>query len=287
MNRVYGPPVTYREALARGVGRLRAAGIQGAELDAALLLAHAAGLTRAALYTRLPEPLADEIAAAYHALLERRVGGVPVAYLRGEREFMELSFAVSPAVLVPRPETELLVEWAIRWRASHANARTAVDVGAGSGVIAVSLAHAIPDLTVIAVDLSRDALRVAAGNAARHGVAARVRFVAGDLLAWLGRPVPLVLANLPYLTDTQSDAPDLRVEPRTALAGGDADGFALYRHLIPQVAACLPSPGAFAFEIDPAQADIARDTSAAAFPLARTEVHRDLAGRDRFITVEN
>ncbi len=277
---------TYRDLLRRGVLQLRAAGSESAELDAALLLAHAGGLNRAFLYSRLPEAAPALLETAYTALLDARANGVPVAYLRGEREFMGLPFAVTPATLVPRPETELLVEWGMRWLGTHPHARTAVDVGTGSGAIAVSLAHAVPDLAVIACDISREALQVAAGNAARNGVGGRVQFVAGDLLAWLGVPVPLVLANLPYLTDTQSDAPDLRAEPRSALAGGDADGFALYRRLLAHLALLLPTGGAFAFEIDPAQAAIAAAESAAVFPGALVVVHDDLAALPRFVTIE-
>lgn len=281
-----GTARTYGEWLRWGRERLWAAGGETADLDAAVLLAHAAGLTRAALYARLPDPAPTGLAASYPPLIEGRAGGVPVAYLVGEKEFLGLSFAVSPATLVPRPETELLVQWAAGWCASYPAVRRAVDVGTGSGAIAVGLAHLVPTFQVVACDLSREALRVARANAVRHGVAARVRFVRGDLLAWLGRPVSLVLANLPYLTDAQTDAPALAAEPRLALAGGDVDGFALYRRLIPQVAARLAPGGAFAFEIDPAQASVARASCTAAFPGASVTVHDDLAGLPRFVTVE-
>lgn len=278
---------TYGEWLRWGRERLRAALRSEGEtpdLDASVLLAHAAGLTRSALYARLPDAAPAAAASAYESLVAGREGGVPVAYIVGEREFLGLPFAVSPATLVPRPETELLVEWAVAWCAAHPQARLAVDVGTGSGAVAVGLAHLVPALTVIACDLSQEALGVAATNAARHA-GGRVRFVRGDLLAWLGRPVPLVLANLPYLTDRQSDSPELAAEPRLALAGGDGDGFALYRRLIPQAAARLAPGGAFAFEIDPAQAAVARETCAA-FPASVITVHRDYAALPRFVTVE-
>ncbi len=230
---------TYRELLAAGRAQLAAAAIETAALDAAVLLAHAAGLTRTALYARLPEDASPTATGIYETLLAARAGGMPVAYLLGEKEFLGLMFAVTPATLVPRPETELLVEWAVQWLTLHPDAQKAMDVGTGSGAIAVSLAHHVPGLMVAATDVSAAALRVARANASRHGVADRVTFVRGDLLAWLRRPVPLVLANLPYLTDIQADDMGIAAEPRTALAGGEADGFALYRRLIPQVARWL------------------------------------------------
>jgi len=287
---------TYRGLLAVGRGRLEAAGIETAALDAAVLLAHAAGLTRTALYARLPEDATPTAIRVYDMLLVARAGRMPVAYLLGEKEFGGLTFAVTPATLVPRPETELLVEWAVHWLAQHPNmyaagpgvtgAISAIDVGTGSGAIAVSLAHRASGLTVAATDISATALRVAQANAVRHGVANRVAFVRGDLLAWLGRPVPLMLANLPYLTDAQADDTGIAAEPRTALAGGGADGFAEYHRLIPQAAQWLTPAGAFAFELDPAQVAVAHDSCRTAFPDAKITTHDDLAALPRFISVE-
>ncbi len=279
----------YGEWLRWGREQLRAAGGEDAtpDLDAAVLLAHAMGMTRAALYARFPDVTPADQIAHYRDLIAGRMGGTPVAYLTGEREFLGLDFAVSPAVLVPRPETELLVEWAARWCAAHPAACSAVDVGTGSGAIAVGLAHLVPALTVTACDVSQQALAIAATNATRHGVRDRVRFVRGDLLAWLWVSVPLVLANLPYLTDVQSDSPQLAAEPRLALAGGDTDGLALYRRLIPQVANCLAPGGAFACEIDPAQAETTFWLCRAMFPAKTVTVHNDLAGLPRFVTAQD
>ena len=204
--------------------------------------------------------------------LAERARGVPVAYLTGAKEFMGLPFAVTPAVLVPRPETELLVEWALSWLATHPDRSTVVEVGTGSGAIAVSIAASgYQACEVVASDISREALSVARRNARMHGVTDRMHFVCGDLLAWLGRPVDLLLANLPYLTDEQADSPELVAEPRIALAGGDRDGFGLYRALLAQAVNRLTRGGALAFEIDPSQTDI-----------ARRSLHGDIPKRKRY-----
>lgn len=265
---------------------LRRGGIETPELDAALLLAHLLGYDRAALYAHLLDDAPPGVSTAFDTLIERRLRRESVAYLTGMKEFMGLAFAVNPAVLVPRPETELLVEWALRWLAAHGHDARVVDAGTGSGAIGVSLASLMPRATVFASDISLEALIVARSNARRHTVADRIAFVCGDLLTWLGQPVPMILANLPYLTDAQSAAPDLCAEPRLALAGGGEDGFEFYRALIPQVPERLTPGGVFAFEIDPSQAAIATDLCAVMFPTALVAIHHDLAGLARFVTVE-
>ncbi len=278
--------MTLRELLATGVARLRAAGIDSAEMDASLLLADMQAISRAALYARLPEDAPAAVAVAYERAIVRRANGEPVAYIVGRKEFFGLDFAVSPAVLVPRPETEPLVQWAIDWLQERVLPARVVDVGTGSGAIAVAVAHTVGTAHVFAADISLEAVRVARRNARAHGVGARIGFVSGNLLSWLGQPADLVLANLPYLTGAQMDEPSIAAEPLLALAGGDADGFGLYRRLIPQVAERLMPGGAFAFEIDPAQAEIAVASCQSAFPNAAIAVHDDLAGCARFVTVE-
>ena len=280
------PTPRLRDLLAHGADLLRRASIETPELDAALLLGHLLGRDRATLYAHLLDDAPPDIPAAFDALIERRSRREPVAYLTGTKEFMGLTFAVNAAVLVPRPETELLVEWAARWLAARPNAAWVVDVGTGSGAIAVSLASIATHVQALASDISRKALAVARFNARRQNVAGRVAFVCGDLLSWLGQPVTMILANLPYLTDAQTDAADLRAEPRGALAGGGGDGFGFYRALIPQIPGRLTPGGACAFEIDPSQTEIAAALCAETFPAASVAVHDDLAGFARFVTVE-
>ena len=275
-----------RDLLTSGAARLRNVGIDTPDLDAALLLGYVLGFDRAALYAHVLDDAPTGVPEAFAALIVRRLHREPVAYLTGTKEFMGLTFAVSPSVLVPRPETELLVEWARQRIAARTDSTQVVDVGTGSGAIAVALAAMTPSACLYASDISRETLAIARRNARRHDVAGRIAFVRGDLLSWLGKPVGMILANLPYLTDTQTDSADLHAEPRGALAGGGADGFALYRALIPQVPARLAPGGAFAFEIDPAQAEIAASLCKAVFPMAAIAVHADLAGHARFVTVE-
>ena len=274
---------TLREALADATARLSEAGSPSARLDAELLLMHALGWDRARLYAALPEPLPREAAAAFAPLLARRLAGEPVAYLVGRKEFMGREFAVGPGVLVPRPETECLVEWLVaRARA----APRAVDVGTGSGAIALSLAHALPAARVVAVERSATALAYAAENRRRQGLSRRVALVRGDLLSPVG-PVDIVAANLPYLRPEQHHA-GLAHEPHEALFGSpdSSDGLDLYRPLLPQAARLLAEPGLLAAEIDPAQAEAMLALCRAAFPGAAVGVERDLAGLERFVTVE-
>lgn len=275
-----------REALVAATGRLREAGIESPRLDAEVLLRHLLGWGRAQLFVALPDPLPDELLPGYAALIARRVAGEPVAYLVGEREFMGLPFVVGPGVLVPRPETECLVEWvAARVRAEPgwgAGPRI-VDVGTGSGAIALSLASLLPTAHVVGVERSPLALGYARENRARLGLSGRVGLVRGDLLGPIGA-ADIIAANLPYLRPDQLHAGIAR-EPVEALVSG-ADGLDLYRALLPQAAAILRSPGLLAAEIDPSQAETMAALCRAAFPYAAVGVQKDLAGLERFVTVE-
>jgi release factor glutamine methyltransferase len=280
--------------LATATARLRQADLPSPRLDAELLLSHVLDWDRARLYAALPDPLPEGAAASFAALLARRLAGEPVAYLVGHKEFMGRDFVVGPGVLVPRPETECLVEWLIaraRGRLGGAGRLRAVDVGTGSGAIALSLAHALPGARVVAVDRSPAALAYAAENRRRQGLTGRVALVRGDLLDPVG-PVDVIAANLPYLHPGQLHA-GLAHEPLEALLAsppgctdrGDADGLDLYRALLPQAAALLAAPGLLAAEIDPSQASAMLALCRAAFPRAAVGVERDLAGLERFVTV--
>ncbi|MEP7003977.1 MAG: HemK/PrmC family methyltransferase, partial [Chloroflexota bacterium] len=202
---------TRGEARARAAEALRRAGAPTPALDADVLLAHVLGVPKEDLVAHPEIELGPGEAARFDALVAKRADGVPVAYLRGFKEFYGLRFAVDPRVLVPRPETEVLVD-AVR---AHAAERelTVVDIGTGSGAIAVALAVSAPQLRVIATDVSTAALAVARSNAAAHG--ARIDFRQGDLLASVTERVDVVAANLPYLRD---DALEELVGERTSLA---------------------------------------------------------------------
>ena len=285
---------TLGSALAAAAARLREADLPTPRLDAELLLSHVLGWDRARLYAALPDPLPAGVTGPFAALLARRLAGEPVAYLVGRREFMGRDFVVGPGVLVPRPETECLVEWLIAragGRPDGARQLRTVDVGTGSGAIAHSLAHALPGARVVAVDRSATALAYAAENRRRQGLTGRVALVRGDLLAPVG-PVDVIAANLPYLHPGQLHA-GLAHEPLEALLASppdssdpaDPDGLDLYRALLPQAAALLAVPGLLAAEIDPSQASAMLALCRAAFPRAAVGVERDLAGLERFVTV--
>ncbi|ACZ39334.1 peptide chain release factor N(5)-glutamine methyltransferase [Sphaerobacter thermophilus] len=278
-------PPTLRQLLHDGRQQLEQAGDETARLDAEVLLRHLLSIDRATLYARLPDPAPPDTVERYRDLIARRAAGEPVAYITGHREFMGLDFLVDRRVLIPRPETEYLVEWALAWLRERGGDRLVVDVGTGSGAIAVSLAaHADdPALRVVGSDRSLDALRVAAINRDRLAPG-RVALVAGDLLSWCRPGIDLVLANLPYLRPDQAHA-GIAWEPAVALYAGET-GFGLYEQLLPQVAQRLRPRGAVGCEIDPSQRAIALATARSHFPTARITVRPDLAGLDRYLIIE-
>lgn len=281
------PGITVRECLNQAARHLKDSGALTPRLDAEVLLAHVLGQDRVYLYREADLVLEGEYRRQYQALVRRRAGGEPVAYLTGHKEFMGLDFMVGPHVLIPRPETELMVEKALEVLAGWPAKQIAVDVGTGSGAVAVSLARLAPPGTrVYATDISIRALDMARVNAARHSVP--VSFHAGDLLAPLYGVLPagsvaLICANLPYIPrrDLAGLSRDVRhYEPVRALDGG-VDGLELYRRLVPQ-ADTLLSPGGHLFmEIGP---DQARDAlSLLALPGWQVRLLRDLAGHPRLV----
>jgi release factor glutamine methyltransferase len=281
-------PATIAATLRAARARLASAGGDTPGLDAEVLLRHVLDVDRASLFARLPEAIAPAAAAAFQRLLAQRAAGIPVAYLTGQREFMGLTFSVEPGVLVPRPETEILVEWALGWLRAREPA-TAVDVGAGSGAIALSLAHHLaPEWSgrLLAADISPAAIAVVARNRRRLQLEPRVALVQGSLTHWLRGPVDLLLANLPYLRPEQLVAnPELAAEPRQALAGGE-DGLDLIRELLTDSPRVLAPHGALGIEIDPSQREAVAALARATWPSAAIQVLRDLAGRDRHVIVE-
>jgi release factor glutamine methyltransferase len=256
-------------------------------LDAEVLLRHVLGLDRTQLFIRLRDPLPAQERAKLDALVDRRLAGEPIAYLTGSREFMGLTFAVGPGVLVPRPETEVLVEWALRWLGNRHRA-TVVDVGTGSGAIALSIAAMRQEESnlIFGVDRSADALRYAARNRDALGLIDRVHLVLGDLLTWCKGPVDLILANLPYLRPEQrAGNADLRAEPEFALTSGP-DGLTAIRRLLTDVPRLLADGGAVALEIDPSQVGVVQAITRSTLPAARISVLHDLAGLDRVVVAE-
>lgn len=256
-------------------------------VTAQAFLAHILGCGRAWLLAHQEEHLTPEQAAKCIAWVERVARGEPLAYLTGEREFCGLSFVVTPDVLIPRPETEMLVEVALEWvEVSGAAFPSVIDVGTGSGAIAVTLSVKLPDTCIWAVDISEEALDVARRNADRHGANQRIRFVRGDLLEMAPGPWDLILANLPYIPSELLRTLDVsRWEPYLALDGGP-DGLALIRRLIRQARSRLAPKGWLAMEIQYDQGELVMELCKESFPAVEVEVRRDLAGLDRVVVVK-
>ena len=275
--------VTPGDAIAWAVETLRDTS-ETPRLDAEVLLAHTLGWSRARVLSRLQETISDEMLQQFRTLILRRAAREPVAYLVGRKEFYGLEFVVDRRVLVPRPETETLVDAALEWAKQRPGPLVIADIGTGSGCIAVALAVHLPQAHIYAIDLSSDALAVARQNVIRHHVDASVTLLTGDLLAPLPQPVDLLVSNPPYTVLDEVD-PGVRThEPRLALDGG-SDGLAVYRRLFAAAPSALRPGGALMLEIGATQARAVVDLARRAFPSAAVYVQRDLAGRDRVVAV--
>jgi release factor glutamine methyltransferase len=251
----------------------REKGIESWRLEAQLLLAHALECRRPELYTRWDETVDEKRRGKFRELIKRRLEGCPVQYLLGYRDFFLLNLEVTPAVLIPRPETELLVTEALNYL-KPLGAPQVLDVGTGSGCIAIAIAHRRPTAKVTASDISAEALEVARRNAARHGVAEKIHFVEGDLLAPLnGEQFDLIVSNPPYVSHPEYEGLAAHVrnfEPRLALDGG-TDGFSIYDRLIPDSIHHLAPGGRLLLEIGHSQeAGVRRRVEAAGLIAAAT-----------------
>ena len=261
-------------------------GSESARLDAEVLLAHVRGCQRILLYTAFDTPVPDAERARFRELVKRRGDGEPVAYLVGNREFFSLPFAVSPAVLVPRPETEGLVVRVIDLCKPLPAARI-IDVGTGSGAIAVTLAKHLPRARLVATDLSPAALAVARENAARHGVAERIEFLECDLLSapQAAGPWDVIVSNPPYVRDDEFDAlpRDVRLhEPKGALVAGPT-GVEVVARLAADAVGALAAGGWLVVEIGPVVAAAAERALAAVPGLVPGPTLADMAGLPRIV----
>ena len=276
-----------REAWARSRKRLELANIPDAGIEAQVLLRYALGLDRATFHTSPERELSDEDAEGFERMVERRIEGEPLSYITGHREFYGLDFVVTPDVLVPRHETEFLVEAVLEYARSRGDhALTIADIGTGSGCIAVALGHHLPNATVYATDMSHEALRVADENVRKHGLQGRVRLRQGDLFEALDGPVDVVASNPPYLsTEEAADLPpDVQREPRIALAAG-ADGMDVLSGLIVGAREYVKPGGLLAMEIDPQRLEAVERLAGRTFEGGEVAVVKDHAGLDRVVTV--
>jgi release factor glutamine methyltransferase len=256
------------------------------DFDASVLARFILGWDAARLLTHDDDPEPAGFAERYEALVERRARFEPVAYITGEKEFWNLSFEVSPAVLIPRPETEAMVEAALARFPARAPF-AAVDVGTGSGCLAVAISKERPLAVVTATDISTAALEVARRNAARHEVANRIHFIETDLLEGVEGPFDLIVSNPPYVSESdrgtlQTDVRDY--EPPLALFAGE-DGLAIVRRLLTQAAGRLAAGGTLMFEFGFGQADTVTSLIANAPGLTLIELKRDLRDIPRIAIV--
>ncbi len=294
---------TVSELVRVATERIAASGSGSARLDAELLLGQTLGMDRTGILAHPDAPVGADARQAFEAAVERRERGEPVAYIRGFREFHGLAFATDSRALIPRPETELLVDAALAEvsarlaanpRPHGAPALRVVDVGTGTGAIAISLLAALrrrkmdDQVLVIAVDVSAEALQLARENAVGHGVADRMVFVAADLLPYhVEPPYAVVCANLPYVPTDELPrlSPEIAFEPTSALDGGP-DGLDVVRRLIDRLPSVTEVGGVAFLEIGADQDDATVQAVAERIPNARCTVTPDLAGRPRLVRID-
>lgn len=283
--------VTVGQALRAAAQRLNAARVDSPRLVAEALLAHALAVNRAQLLARLDQALPGDRLGSFETLVDRCESGEPLAYVLGQREFYALDFLVDRRVLIPRPETELLVETAIHMASARSEAPTTAysiaDIGTGCGAIAVALAVHLPHARLTATDISPDAIAVAAQNARRHGVADRITFRIGDLLEPLDAPVDLIAANLPYVRSVEWAhlAQSIRnYEPAIAFDGG-SDGLETVGRLLREAPRALRPGGSILLEIGAAHGEAALELARDYFPRADIAIRADCAGLDRLLDV--
>lgn len=295
-----------RSALKEAIARLSAANVPSHTLAAELLLMHALGRDRAWLYSHPEEILTSHAAAEFFALVARRAAGEPTQYLTGKQEFWGLEFEVTPAVLIPRPETEHVVEIALerlrgrRLRGGGQSPDAALriaDVGTGSGCLAVALAREFPHADVFATDISAAAIEIAGRNAARHGVGDRVHFLRGNLLEPIGRsgltgdessPFDLIVSNPPYIGRHEADDLQREVrehEPHQALFGG-ATGVELYSDLVNQAVPLLKRGGSLVVELGYDSAPRVREIFERDLRWTNVAITLDLAGIERVLAAD-
>jgi release factor glutamine methyltransferase len=279
---------TVVELIAQGAKRLSEAGCLDVWLESVLILSHTLGKTKEWVLAHPEAQVVQEEEHLFFSLLERRAKREPLPYILGQVEFYGITLKIDRRALIPRPETELLVEKALDWARSLPSL-TVADVGTGSGAVAIALAlHLGEKGLVYGLDSSPQALELAQENAALNRVEKRIVFLLSDLLSALEKPVDLIVANLPYVPSAQLEklAPELQWEPREALDGGP-DGLESIRKLLSQAPSYLKRGGAILLEVGPGQARKVKALARKAFPHARISSFPDLRGIMRVVMVED
>ncbi len=280
--------MTLAEVLHTAQRTLSAARIDNADIEAEVLLRHALGLDRSRLYASLRDDIDDARRREFDALLSRRLAHEPTAYITGHKEFYGIDLETTPDALIPRPETELLVDEALRL--AHPDEPAVIaDVGTGCGAIAIALAARRPRAAIYAIDASPAALAIAERNAGQLLPAGRIRFLPGDLLDPLPEPADLIVANLPYVktSDWEALPPEIRDhEPRSALDAGPT-GTEVIEKLLAQAPRHLKGNGVLLVEIGWDEGERLRQMAGKYFRGAHVEIKKDLAGLDRLLVVES
>ncbi len=276
--------MTIKETLSHTRQLLVADNILEADLEGELLLRQALGLNRVQLFLALGDEINQKQEGALRQMVKRRLSGEPIAYIIGHRDFYGLDFLVNPSVLIPRLETELLVEKTIALAQSHKAPVVIADIGTGCGAIAISLALSLPNAQVYAIDISTKALMVTQFNCCWHGVESRIRLLHGDMLEPLPKPVDFIVANLPYVEHSHLEPVADQFEPMLAL-DGDVDGLKEIRRLCSQAGKKLRPGGSLLLEIGEGQKAAVTSLLARLYPSAEIEVTPDFAGIDRVVSM--
>jgi len=276
--------LTLKQALSRARDILAENNVEDAPLECELLLRHVLKISRIQLYLDLDQELSPQQEQIFWRLVQRRLNGEPTAYITGHREFYGLDFYVDPRVLIPRPESELLVEKALGVAQNHPLS-TIADIGTGCGAIAISLALNLPQAKIYATDISAAALKVALVNCQKHGVADRVHLLQGNMLDLVPEPVDLIIANLPYVKQSElAPMSPAKFEPLLALNGG-SDGTERIRQLCRQADSKLRPGGSLLLEIGQGQRGAVTALLHTLFPNGKIEVMPDLSGIDRVVSL--
>ena len=255
-------------------------------LDALVLLSHITKQPKSRILAYpSPDLTPEQDLELDHALIQVK-DGIPLPYILGTWEFFQLDFYLTPDVLIPRPETEGLVQRALSWLRDHPGKRSCLDLGTGSGCIAVSLIKAIPDLSIIATDISIPALQVAKKNAQHHQTAKSIHFIVADLYSGYRTQVDLLIANLPYIPgDKLKTLRMVHKEPRLALDGGH-DGLSIIKRALEGAPAVLNPGGLCLLEVDETRGQIALEIARSVFPRSEVQLEQDLAGQDRYLIIQ-
>jgi release factor glutamine methyltransferase len=254
-------------------------------LDSLVLLSHITGKSKSELIAHPSPDLTTSQIQTLNKAIEQLQGGIPLPYVLGEWEFFKLRFKVTPDVLIPRPETEGLVELALNWLQAHPQKRSCLEIGTGSGCITIPLAKSIPDLEIISTDISTAALQVAKENAERHNVLSQIQFLERDLFTGISKPIDLLIANLPYIPSGKlKKLPVYQTEPSLALDGGK-DGLHYIKEVLKDSGRHLNPGGAIFLELDEDCGITALTLAKEIWPGITIRLLQDLSGQDRYLSL--